>query len=84
MQELINPHLSNKGLPVSEIDFKIIDGILQCDKIIDRITIFSMEGRMICSNEICVSIDLMSIKNKDLYFLYFESDNKKYVKKIFF
>ena len=81
-----NPHLSNKDLPVSEIDFKIIDGILQCDKIIDRITIFSIEGRMICSNEICVSIDLnkMSIKNKDLYLLYFEIDNKKYVKKIFF
>lgn len=79
-------HLSNKDLPVSAIDFKIIDGILQCDKIIDRITVLSMEGKMICSNERCVSINLnkISMNKNNLYFLYFESDTKKYVKKIIF
>ena len=79
-------HLSNKDLPVSAIDFKIIDGILQCDKIIDKITVLSLEGKMICSNERCVSINLnkISMNKNNLYFLYFESDTKKYVKKIIF
>jgi len=81
-----DPHLSNKDLPIPEKHIKIIDGILQFTKTIGRISIFSMDGRMIYSNERCDSVDFkefLTIQN-ELYILYIKVGNGFFVYKINF
>ena len=78
--------LSDFDLPVSNHNFKIVNGILQFDKEIDRVSVFLMDGKMIGNNQSCRYIDLklMVPNEKNLYLLYFEIDRKKYSKKIYF
>jgi hypothetical protein len=70
----------------SSTHFKVTNGVLECGKMMDKISVFSMDGKMIGYNQNCFSIDLklMCLNINNIYLLCLEIDGKKYFGKIYF